>query len=622
MTFRQKAVEVWKEVGFLRKPQSAIDAGANDFRPVSGWKPFVHMEPGDRTMWINEDLAPTPPQMRTWSWLTYVSLWWGTNYGIGAWTAGSALLTFGLSYKLVIAATCVGQFLIAIVAVGCARVGSRYHIGFPVWARSTFGMNLSKLFVGLRGSVAIIWFAVQNYYCALMLDMALLAVSPNGWGHIANTIPEHIHVTTRQMVAYFICFCLHMPFAFVHPSMIKLIFELKALFLPVVSFGFLGGLIHLAGGSLNFSVLNGTIAKGTSAQSWAFMLGINSCFGGIAPMLINQPDLGRYATTPSAAIIPQAISLWVGNMIVTALGLSAGAASYQIWGVHSWNVWGICELILENNVTSAWRAGIFIFALVQIWATIGTNLFANNIPSACDFSSLWPTKLNIVRAQVGLMIFSWVVQPWSIITTGVKFVIFLNSYTFFCGAMIAILLADYFIVRKGNIHVPSLFAATGSKLHTDGIYYFKPWGCNLVGLVAWLVGIAIPLPGLVASYLTNISPTMHTMVNIYNSGFLIAFGVSGAVYLVGMHFFKPPIVPYGREGEFDGTFESLGKTDGYLPGDALITYGRHSKYDSYDPRASIGGHPHESEGSSPVDEEKKLPSDAYVYEVPVQGHRD
>ncbi|EIW67459.1 hypothetical protein TREMEDRAFT_74590 [Tremella mesenterica DSM 1558] len=596
MTLRTRVVNAYKSTGFLQKPQSAIDAGADDFRPVSGLKPFIHMEPGSRTMWLNEDLAPTPPQMRTWSWLTFVSLWWGTNYTVGAWTQGSSLLSYGLSFGTTLGATIVGYILIAAVAVGCARVGSLYHIGYPVWARSTFGMHLSKFFVFLRMATAVIWFAVMNWYCAEMLDIGLLAVSPNGWGKIANKMPASSHSTTREMVCFFICFCLHLPFAFVHPSMIKIIFEIKAVLLPAVSFGFLGGLIHLAGGSVNFSALNGTIAKGS------------------------KPDLGRYANKPGAAMWPQAISLWAGMIIVTMMGLTAGAVSYQVWGVHSWNIWTICSLILENDVSTSWRAGIFIFSIIQIYATIGQNLFANNIPAAVDLASLWPTRINIVRAQVFLMIFSWIVQPWSILTSGTNFIKFLNSYTFFCGAMIAILLADYFIVRRGNIHVPSLFDANGNHANHDGIYYNKPFGFNMIALVAWLCGIAIPLPGLVASYMDSYSSSMATFVKIYNSGFLISFGISGAVYLVGMYFFPPSIVPIGREGDYDHSFEGLGKTDGYLPGDELVLYGRQTKYEVYQPHSETMRITENTATSTGLDEEKKVAADAYAYSLPVHGN--
>jgi cytosine/uracil/thiamine/allantoin permease len=47
-------------------------------------------------------------------------------------------------------------------------------------------------------------------------------------------------------------------------------------------------------------------------------------------MLINQPDLGRYSNTPGAAIWPQFTSMMIGNMAVLFLGLTSGAATFQM----------------------------------------------------------------------------------------------------------------------------------------------------------------------------------------------------------------------------------------------------------------------------------------------------
>ncbi|KAK4684774.1 nucleobase:cation symporter-1, NCS1 family, partial [Tremellales sp. Uapishka_1] len=629
----------FKEIGFLQKPTSAVEAGSQDFRPTSGLQPLIHMEPGDNSYWINEDLAPTPPQMRLWTWYSYVSLWWGTNYGVGAFSTGSAQLSVGLSFKTTVGAAIIGNLLVALTAVGAANVGSSYHIGFPVWARSAFGMRGSKFFVGLRGAVAVIWFAVQCYYAAEMMDVALYAVSPNGWGTIKNSLPLSANVTTRGIVAYFLVWCMHVPFAFVHPSSIKILFELKALILPAASFGFLGGLIHLAGGHVDFSNLTGTTSMTTSAQAWSWMFGINQVFGNIAPMLINQPDLGRYANKPSAAVWPQFASMMVGNIIVLFLGLTSGAVTYQLYvmirttlarcpaysklssyGEHVWNLWSIAELVLKNNATVTWRAGIFIFSLIQIYATIGTNLFANSIPFACDFGALWPQRINIIRGQLFVMVFSWIVQPWAIISSGVKFVTFLGSYTFFCGAMLASLLADFYIVRRGNLHIPSLFDAKGNTLNANGLYVHKPWGVNPVAVVAWLCGIAVPLPGLVLSYFPeNTSASGVILKQIYNSGFLIAFGITGVLHLVGSYFFPPAIVPAERLDEFDSKFMSLAKTDGYFPGDEVVKFGRYSVSSPEDVESPSQASTSPTESIAEKYNDKDV--DAAVSVLPVLGDR-
>jgi NCS1 family nucleobase:cation symporter-1 len=67
--------------------------------------------------------------------------------------------------------------------------------------------------------------------------------------------------------------------------------------------------------------------------------------------------------------------------------------------------------------------------------------------------------------------------------------------------VLSVLLCDYYLVRRGNLHIPSLFDADGNTLNPNGVYMHYPVGFNLVGLVSWLAGIAVPLPGLCLSYL-------------------------------------------------------------------------------------------------------------------------
>jgi hypothetical protein len=75
---------------------------------------------------------------------------------------------------------------------------------------------------------------------------------------------------------------------------------------------------------------------------------------------------------------------------------------------------------------------------------------------------------------------------------------------------------------------------------------------------------------------TNESYSATMLKQIYNSGFLISFGISGGLYLIGSYIWKPTLVPAEREGEFEFTFEYLGKTDGYFPGDQIVSFGRKS----------------------------------------------
>jgi NCS1 family nucleobase:cation symporter-1 len=97
------------------------------------------------------------------------------------------------------------------------------------------------------------------------------------------------------MICYFIMWLIQVPFAFIQsvllacpigdkrlnhsPSAAKHIFTVKSIFLPVSAFAFIGGLVHLAGGSLDLNIINPAKPASNAAFSWAFLQGLNAIFG-------------------------------------------------------------------------------------------------------------------------------------------------------------------------------------------------------------------------------------------------------------------------------------------------------------------------------------------------------
>lgn len=77
--------------------------------------------------------------------------------------------------------------------------------------------------------------------------------------------------------------------------------------------------------------------------------------------------------------------------------------------------------------------------------------------------------------------------------------------------------ADYYVIRRGNIHVPSLYSALGDKPNPNGLYYAHPKGFELRAFAAWLIGIALPLPGLAYSYTSDTSAGALAAKRMYSS---------------------------------------------------------------------------------------------------------
>jgi len=148
--------------------RSKLSTLQNAFRSREGFKSFIetrdtaldkHGHPDSRQTWSNEDLDPTPPEKRTWRWWNFVTFYVGLSFG--NWTLGSTMVGIGLSWWESILVIFASQLISSIAMFFNSRCASVYHIGYPVVARSVFGMWGSYYFVGARAALAIIWYGVQ-----------------------------------------------------------------------------------------------------------------------------------------------------------------------------------------------------------------------------------------------------------------------------------------------------------------------------------------------------------------------------------------------------------------------------------------------------------------------------
>ena len=116
-----------------------------------------HREKGPT--WSNEDLDPTPPERRTWRTRNYAVFF--VALGFGNWTLGSTMIGIGLTAGQSIGVIFLSQCISSLAMLANSRCASVYHIGYPIVARSVFGMWGSYYFVGARAALAIVWYGVQ-----------------------------------------------------------------------------------------------------------------------------------------------------------------------------------------------------------------------------------------------------------------------------------------------------------------------------------------------------------------------------------------------------------------------------------------------------------------------------
>ena len=134
----------------------------------------------------NPDLAPTPPDRRTWSTYNIAALWIGMSVVITTYTLASGLMAQGMNWWQAMVTILLGNTIVLVPMILNAHAGTKYGLSFPVLCRASFGVRGANVPALLRAIVACGWFGIQTWIGGLALD-ALFAAAWPGWASVPGT---------------------------------------------------------------------------------------------------------------------------------------------------------------------------------------------------------------------------------------------------------------------------------------------------------------------------------------------------------------------------------------------------------------------------------------------------
>lgn len=101
--------------------------------------------------------------------------------------------------------------------------------------------------------------------------------------------------------------------------------------------------------------------------------------------------------------------------------------------------------------------------------TIAVNLMANFVAPCYALSNLFPKVLDFRRAGVVSALIGLVILPWNLYDSPLVITYFLGVLGALLGPLFGIVMADYWLVRRGRIDVPALYSeASGAAYHYRG----------------------------------------------------------------------------------------------------------------------------------------------------------
>ncbi len=425
----------------------------------------------------NADLAPTSVGERRWTWWHYATLWMGMVHNIFnfTWIGGLVVIGFSVWQAFIIAAA--GTLIQTFIIGYNGRVGARYGIPFPVWARSAFGVRGANIPALLRGAVAIGWFGVQSYLAALAVNLLFSTTIP-AWRDLGQH--AFLGASANLWIAMVIYWLLNL-LVLRHGMETVRRFEAwagPAIFV-VVAIMLCWVLISAHGVGPIFSRPSHFGMGDFFATK--FIPGVALFISGSwATMALNIPDLTRFARSNKEQFWGTMIGMPLASLVYYAMAALIVSAGIDLFHKTLWNPADVLTAINQPVLS-------IVGALILALATISVNIPANIVSPSYDLNNVAPRLFTFKRAAVVSIVVAFIYGPWEIMKDPTTLYSVLDNIGAVLGPILGIVMADFFVVRRRRLSVADLY-------RREGIYRAFH-GFNLVAIGVFLVVSGVLLVG-------------------------------------------------------------------------------------------------------------------------------
>ena len=456
----------------------------------------------------NPDLAPTPLSRRTWSTYHIAALWIGMSVVITTYTLASGLMQQGMNWWQALLTILLGNVIVLIPMILNAHAGTKYGVSFPVLCRASFGVKGANVPATLRALVACGWFGIQTWIGGLALH-ALLAAALPAWANLPGNV----------WVAFSIFWLVQVAIILRGLEGIKILESWSA---PLL----LGGgalLLWWAvqnGGGLGRILDESTRLQTGTATFWQlFPAGLTANVGYWATLSLNIPDFTRYAQSQRSQAFGQALGLPATMTAFAFIGVAVTSATIVMYGEAIWDPVALIARIGSPLV-------IIFGAFIVLIAQLTTNMAANVVSPANDFSSLAPRRISYVAGGLITAVIGIIMMPWKLYADAAAYIFtWLIGYSSLMGAIGGILIADYWVLRGRELALADLFKVEGRYTYSRGV--------NYRAMAALVLSILPVLPGFARAAVTpggQVSdPTLFDA--LYTYAWFVTFVLSFILYL-------------------------------------------------------------------------------------------
>ena len=409
-----------------------------------------------------------PQQERIMDNVSYLFAWLGGCVSIGTFTMGSSLIGV-LNLTQAVVAMTLGCTVIAIGLVINGRVGHLYGIPFTIQARSSFGILGTKFPGFVRAVPAIVWYGFQSWIGAGALNMVSVTL-----------------IGFDSIVFYFVVFQgLQIALSVLGFHGIKWLENIGAVFILASLAYMFYSVINKYGAVINSQLVN---VEGT----WGlpFWGGTTAFLGIYSTMMLNVSDYSRElkkSTGPRMAGFIYWSAILPATLFMGLIGLMVSSATGNADPI------AVFSSAVDNKVL------LVVTLLFIAFAQVTTNILNNVVPPAYVLMDAF--KMSYKKSAILVGILSCFTFPWKLVQpdSAAGLQLFVQTYSAFLGPIFAILVVDFYLLRKQKLNLDLFYDEQGP---------YK--GINPAAITAALVGAVVALLEVKLSWYSSLIPAALT----------------------------------------------------------------------------------------------------------------
>ncbi|MEK7952444.1 NCS1 family nucleobase:cation symporter-1 [Luteolibacter soli] len=468
----------------------------------------------------NEDLAPVPPERRTWTYWNFAALWVSMAACIPTYMLASGLVEKGMNWWQAVLTVFLGNAIVLVPMILNAHAGAAYGIPFPVFCRASFGTLGANVPAVLRALVACGWFGIQAWIGGDAIHQILAVFFPS---MAAGAAISGLGINASQLVCFLFFWSINMWVIYRGIHTIRVLLSIKAPLLIILGLALLCWAYSAAGGFGPMLSKPSDFGPGQpkEGQFPLFFIGaLTGMVGFWATLSLNIPDFTRYARSQKDQILGQSIGLAPTMGLYAFIGVAVTSATAVIYGGDG--IWDPVKVLTRFT-----NPVVLVIAMLALCvATLATNIAANVVSPANDFANLAPSKISFRTGGFITGIIGVLMMPWKLVTdpTGYIFT-WLLGYSALLGPIAGIMIADYFVIRHRKLDVDDLYRMNGRYRYSSGFSY--------AALGAFAVAVLPNLPGfLVEIKVLDAVGVPDFLEVLYKQAWFVGFAIAFVLYLV------------------------------------------------------------------------------------------